>query len=59
MWTTRAVSEPVAAVDANVTEEKEEEADVEGEETMGTRRSRRGDEGELSLWADVGVEETL
>ena len=56
----KAVSEPVAAVDATkVTEEKEEEADVEGEETMGTRRSRRGDEGELSLWADVGGEETL
>ena len=42
-----------------VTEEKEEEADMEGEETMGTRRSQRGDEGELSLWADVGGEETL
>ena len=56
----KAVSEPVAAVDATkVTEEKEEEADVEGEETMGTRRSRSGDERELSLWADVGVEETL
>ena len=56
----KAVSEPVAAVDATkVTEEKEEEADMEGEETMGTRQSRRGDEGELSLWADVGVEETL
>ena len=56
----KAVSEPVAAVDATkVTEEKEEEADMEGEETMGTRRSRRGDEGELSLWADVGGEETL
>ena len=56
----KAVLEPVAAVDATkVTEEKEEEADVEGEDTMGTRRSRRGDEGELSLWADVGGEETL
>ena len=56
----KAVSEPVAAVDVTkVTEEKEEEADVEGEETMGTRRSRRGDEGELSLWADVKEEETL
>ena len=42
----------------------EEEADIEGEETMGTRRSRRveraeKDEVEMSLWADVGVEETL
>ena len=50
-------------VDATkVAEEKEEEADVEGEEAMGTKRSRRGeekDEGELSLWADVGGEETL
>ena len=56
----KAVSEPVAAVDATkVTEEKEKEANVEGEETMGTRRSRRGDEGELSLWADVGGEEIL
>ena len=56
----KAVSEPVAAVDATkVTEEKEEEANVEGEETMGIRRSRRGDEGEVSLWADVGGEETL
>ena len=53
----------VAVVDATkVTEEKEEEADVEGAGTMGTKRSRRRkekDEGELSLWADVGGEETL
>ena len=56
----KAVSEPVAAVHATkVTEEKEDEAHMEVEETMGTRRSRRGDEGELSLWADVGGEETL
>ena len=59
----KAVSEPVVTVDATkVAEEKEEEADVEGEETMGTKRSRRGeekDEVEVSLWADVGGEETL
>ena len=59
----RAVPEQVVAVDATkVAEEKEEEADMEGEETMGTMRSRRGeekDEGEVSLWADVGGEETL
>ena len=59
----KVVSEPVAVVDATkVTEEKEEEADVEGEETMGTKRNRREhekEEGEVSLWADVGVEETL
>ena len=59
----KAVSEPVVTVDATkVAEEKEEEADVEGEETMGTKRSRRGEEkgeGEVSSWADVGVEETL
>ena len=59
----KAVSEPVVTVDATkVAEEKEEEADVEGEETMGVKRSRRGeekDEGEVSLWADVGGEETL
>ena len=55
----KAVSEPVAAVDATkVTEEKEGE-DMECEETMGTMRSRRGDEVEVSLWADVGGEETL
>ena len=45
-----------------VAEEKEEEADVEGEETMGTKRSRKGEEkeeGQVSLWADVGGEETL
>ena len=52
-----------AVVDATkVTEEKEEEADVEGAETMGTKRNRRGqekEEGELALWADVGGEETL
>ena len=50
-------------VDATkVAEEKEEEADMGGEEAMGTRRSRRGaegDEGEVSLWADMGGEETL
>ena len=43
-------------------EEKEEEADEEVEDTMVTNRSRRGeekDEGEVSLWADVGGEETL
>ena len=59
----KAVSEPVVTVDATeVAEEKEEEADVEGAGTMGTKRSRRRnekDEGELSLWADVGGEETL
>ena len=59
----KAVSEPVVTVDATkVAEEKEEEAEVEGEETMGVKRSRRGeekDEGEVSLWADVGWEETL
>ena len=59
----KVVSEPVTTVDATrVAEEKEEEADVEGEETMGTKRSRRvgeKDEGEVSLWADVGGEETL
>ena len=51
------------AVDATkVAEEKEEEADVEGEVTMGVKRSRRGEEkeeGEMSLWADVGGEKTL
>ena len=56
-------SKKVVTVDATkVAEEKEEEADVEGEETMGVKRSRRGeekDEGEVSLWADVGGEETL
>ena len=57
-------SKKVVTVDATkVTEEKEEEADVEGAGTMGTKRSRRGgeekEEGELSLWADVGGEETL
>ena len=56
-------SKKVLTVDATkVTEEKEEEADVEGAGTMGTKRSRRGDdkeEGELLLWADVGGEETL
>ena len=56
-------SKKVVTVDATkVTEEKEEEADVEGAGTMGTKRSRRGDdkeEGELLLWADVGGEETL
>ena len=59
----KTVPEQVVAVDATkVVEEKEEEADMEGEETMGTRRSRRGeekDEGEVSLWADAGEEETL
>ena len=59
----KAVAEPVVTVDATkVAEEKEEEADAEVEETMGTKRSRRGeekDEGEVSLWADVGGEETL
>ena len=50
----KAVSEPVVTVDATkVAEEKEEEkeeeestlwADVGGEETMGTKRSRRGGE---------------
>ena len=60
----KAVSESRTVVDATkVTEErKEEEADMGGEEAMGTRRSRRGaegDEGEVSLWADVGGEETL
>ena len=59
----RAVTEQPVSVDATkVAEEKEEEADVEGEGTMGTKRSRRGeekDEGEVSLWADVGGEETL
>ena len=53
----------MTTVDATkVTEEKEEEADVEGEGTMGTKRNRRElekGEGELSLWADVGGEETL
>ena len=47
----KAVAEPVVTVDATkVAEEKEEEADVEGEETMGVKRSRRGeekDEGEV------------
>ena len=34
----KAMSEPVAVVDATkVAEEKEGEADVEGEETMGTK----------------------
>ena len=59
----KVVSASVAVVDATkVAEEKEGEAGVEGEETMGTKRSRRRkekDEGELSLWADVGGEETL
>ena len=56
-------SKKVVTVDATkVTEEKEEEVDVEGAGTMGTKRSRRGEEkeeGEVSLWADVGGEETL
>ena len=56
-------SKKVVTVDATkVTEEKEEEADVEGAGNMGTKRSRRGDdkeEGELLLWADVGGEKTL
>ena len=57
-------SKKAEVVDATkVTEEKEEEADVEGAEIVGTKRSRRGgkekEEGELSLWADVGGEETL
>ena len=48
----KAASESVVTVDATkVTEENEED--------MGTRRRRSGDEGELSLWADVGGEETL
>ena len=59
----KVASESRTTVDATkVTEEKEEEADVEGAGTMGTKRSRRGDdkeEGELLLWADVGGEETL
>ena len=59
----KVVSEPVTTVDATkVAEEKEEEADVEGAKAMGTKRSRRGDEKdevEVSLWADVGGEETL
>ena len=59
----KAVSEPVVTVDATkVVEEKEGEADVEAEETMGVKRNRRGEdkkEGEVSLWADVGGEETL
>ena len=50
-------------VDATkVAQENEEEAAVEWEETMGTKRSRRGEEkeeGEVSLWADVGGVETL
>ena len=54
----KAVSEPVAVVDATkVAEEKGEEADVEVEETMGVKRSRRWqekEEGDVSLWADVG-----
>ena len=53
----------VAVVDATkVPEEKEEEAGVKGAGTMRTKRSRRRKEkydGELSLWADVGGEETL
>ena len=56
-------SKKVVTVDATkVTEEKEGEVDVEEAETMGTKQSRRRkekDEGELSLWADVGGEETL
>ena len=48
----KAAAESVVTVDATkVTEENEED--------MGTRRRRRGDEGEVSLWADVGGEETL
>ena len=40
----KALSEPVVTVDATkVAEEKEEEAAVEGEETMGAKRSRRGE----------------
>ena len=40
-------SKKMATVDATkVTEEKEEEADVEGAETMGTKRNRRGEERE-------------
>ena len=54
-------SKKMATVDATkVTEEKEDE--VEGAETIGTKRSRRREdkeEGEVSLWADVGGEETL
>ena len=43
----KAVSEPVALVDATkVAEEKEGEADVEGEETIGVKRSRRWEEKE-------------
>ena len=52
----------VAVVDATKVTEEKEVADVEGAGTMGTKRSRRRkekDEGELSLWADVGGEETL
>ena len=38
----KAVSEPVVLVDATkVAEDKEEEADAEGEQTMGVKRSRR------------------
>ena len=48
----KAALESVVTVDATkVTEEYEED--------MGTRRRRRGDEGEVSLWADVRGEETL
>ena len=54
-------SKKVATVDATkVTEEKEDE--VEGAGTIGTKRSRRREDkedGEVSLWADVGGEETL
>ena len=54
-------SKKMATVDATkVTGEKEDE--VEGAGTIGTKRSRRGEdkeEGEVSLWADVGGEETL
>ena len=53
----------VAVVDATkVVEEKEGEADVEGAGTRGVKRSRRrkkNDEEELTLWADVGGDETL
>ena len=56
-------SKKAEVVDAKkVTEEREEEADVEGAETLGTKRSRKvedKEEGELALWEDVGGEETL
>ena len=50
----KAVSETVVAVDATkVAEEKEGEADVEGEETMGVKRSRRRGGSSVS-WAEWG-----